>query len=278
MDFEFHASCSRAGTADYAELFSASFNGDKKLSPEYLRWLYEDNPHGKVIGVDAFAGGRLAAHYAIIPRHYKFQSREFLAALSVNTATHPDFQGKGLFTKLAQRTYENAADKGVKFVIGAANANSIHGFLKKLGFTELGQSRLYIGNALTPQSDGELGLSVDAGWLKWRLRNPARQYLHAKFKGKISVYSKIGMNIFNIGCLPGEHAATVESQCPRRSAAQSMMPVLSPYFGPTKMRSPSIPLKLQPSPWHIIWRQLDNSLPTDLAQRLVFDGLAMDTF
>jgi hypothetical protein len=54
--------------------------------------------------------------------------------LSLNTATHPQFQGKGLFTKLAAMTYEAAAAQGFAAVYGVANANSTPGFVRKLGF------------------------------------------------------------------------------------------------------------------------------------------------
>jgi GNAT superfamily N-acetyltransferase len=141
-DYVLVPSLERATVADYVVLFAQSFAGDNKLNASYLGWQYESNPHGKVIGMDAFLGDELAAHYAIIPRRYRLGVQIFDAALSVNTATHPQHQGKGLFTKLAAATYELAAQRGVKFVVGAANANSVGGFTRKLGFTALGQIRL----------------------------------------------------------------------------------------------------------------------------------------
>ena len=104
---------------------------------DYYRWQYEDNPNGKVVSYNAYYDGILAAHYAAIPVEMSFDGNIVKGLLSLNTATHSQHRGKGLFVKLAQLTYDYAQEHGYKYVIGVANANSTHGFLTKLGFYQI---------------------------------------------------------------------------------------------------------------------------------------------
>ncbi|MEN9544092.1 MAG: hypothetical protein RLZZ598_925, partial [Pseudomonadota bacterium] len=175
-EYAFVPALERASAEDYVHLFEASYGGDDKLSTKYLEWQYLHNPDGRVIGFDAFLGDELAAHYAIIPRCYTLGGAIFKAALSVNTATHPGHQGKGLFIKLAHATYQAAAERGVQFVVGVANAQSVGGFTRKLGFSEVGQVRLHSGFGAPARADEALDLKLSADWLSWRLANPSRRY------------------------------------------------------------------------------------------------------
>lgn len=130
----------------YAGLFSCCFPSAKALrSTEYLKWLYAENPDGEAFGFDAFDGDRLAAHYACIPVNVRLRGRHVNAMLSLNTATHPDYQGQGLFTRLAAMTYEHAADNNINVVYGIANSNSTSGFTEKLGFQLVSPLDSWIG-------------------------------------------------------------------------------------------------------------------------------------
>ncbi len=178
MEFE-RCGSSDTDLVDYAGLFAACFPGANKLSNRaYLRWLYVDNPAGKVVGFNARDNGRLAAHYACIPISVRYEGSDVRALLSLNTATHPDFQGKGLFTRLADLTYATGADEGNQLVYGVANANSTPGFLRKLGFGLVGQleSRIGIGQLGSfdwrKVGDTRFSLAWPQSHLEWRLANP----------------------------------------------------------------------------------------------------------
>lgn len=275
-DYRFVPALSEATISDYVELFSLAFAGDSKLTAEYLSWLYVENPHGRVIGTDAFDGDRLAAHYAIMPRKYVIGERHYSAALSINTATHPEHQGRGLFTKLAEATYSAAADGGVAFVIGAANANSVGGFTRKLGFEGLGQIRLYPGFDAPNPGQGELDLSWDADWLKWRLANPSRTYaVRRNGKGRFSISTRVKGIPFHLA----RRSEPANADAALAGTSGSLpLPGFAPVFGPTPPGGPALPLRYQPSPWHVIWRTLAPGLDADLPRRLRMDGLSMDTF
>lgn len=54
----------------------------------------------------------------------------FSAFRAVDTATHPDFQGKGIFKKLTLRAIEIAKDQGEDFIFNTPNSQSKPGYLK----------------------------------------------------------------------------------------------------------------------------------------------------
>jgi len=135
----------QAALARYGELFAACFSRQPRFGTEVLRWLYAANPDGHVVGFDAWDGGQLAAHYVCIPVRLVVDGVAERGLLSLNTATHPKWQGQGLFTRLANRTYEAAARDGYGSIYGVANANSTHGFVRKLGFQLVRPLRAMVG-------------------------------------------------------------------------------------------------------------------------------------
>jgi hypothetical protein len=79
-----------------------------------------------------YKDGTPAAFYGVYSCPLIFNKERFHAAQSGDTMTHKDHMGKGLFTLLAQKTYELAKELGVDFVFGFPNNNSFPGFQKKL--------------------------------------------------------------------------------------------------------------------------------------------------
>ena len=161
-------------------LFVDTFNWTSKFSREYLEWQYLQNPMGEVVSFNAFANdGTLAAHYAAIPIYMILDGKKERGLLSLNTATHPNHQGHHLFTMLADKTYQYAKEKGYKYVIGVANANSTHGFLKYLGFYLVAplDFKIGIGDIFkSPIIDNMNRVFWDIETLKWRLSCPEYKY------------------------------------------------------------------------------------------------------
>ena len=160
-------------------LMHLSFAGhSEKFSPEYLKWQYADNPVGQIVGFNAYKGDVLAAHYVAMPIYMNIDGKKTLGLLSLNTATHPEHQGKRLFTTLANKTYEYAAENGYKFVIGVANAQSTHGFIKHLGFKLIGPLIFKIGTGtnIYERKDYTFTRYWDKEIMEWRLKNPSMKY------------------------------------------------------------------------------------------------------
>lgn len=107
----------------------------------FLQWQYQHNPAGNVVMWLARdkETGELAGSYSVIPVRIKIDNREILASLSLNTMTHPRYRFQGIFTTLAEMTYKSCSELGITLTIGLPNANSYHGFVGALKFTDIGK-------------------------------------------------------------------------------------------------------------------------------------------
>ncbi len=167
---------SKENLQQYVDLFAVTFP-KTSFTLEYLEWMYLQNPQGNFIGFDAISNGKVVAHYACIPIEIEGFSQKCL--LSLNTATHPDFQGQGLFKELAQHTYDTHREL-FSCVIGVANGNSEKTFLKKLGFVKLGNLELRFG-ILNRGLDGSRLYSRNEAF--WRSQCPGRKLHLREFAG-----------------------------------------------------------------------------------------------
>ena len=172
------------------DLIYTTFGGEGP-SIETIRWQYLKNPLGKAVGFNAYFGPELAGHYVTIPTQAKIRGMVKKGLLSLNTATHPKHQKKGLFTKLANLTYEDGKHKGYEFVVGVANHNSVHGFTKKLGFQHVGmlESRLFLVPPQINDTNLDFAIEWNKEYLQWRLSRPNSNYSIRDRGGRIEIYA-----------------------------------------------------------------------------------------
>ncbi len=158
------------------------YKGKHTFTEDDFKYWYLDNPNGKVISYNAVYGDVIAAHYAIIPMKMEIEGRVAKGALSMATVTHPQHQGKGLFKKLAQITYENAKKEGCEFVVGVANANSFPGFIKHLGFYEVSQLDVLLGikDKIEPSSKKQFSVYGNMESVSWRINKPGEYLCRGK--------------------------------------------------------------------------------------------------
>jgi len=266
----------------YANLFAVCFPGARHLDRHYLRWLYQDNPAGSVVGYDAWEGDRLAAHYVCVPASVRLGGSHCRALLSLNTATHPQFQGKGLFTELAQRTYAAGLDAGFAVVYGFANANSTPGFVRKLGFqlvTPL-DSWIGIGRRYGIQWEAVARSAFARTWtpaeLAWRLANPANPVQSvALADGSCGFLAATGR--------PGIQAWAQLGGVAAPTSAGAWSPQLRVFIGKLPSGAAghgafvSIPKRLRPSPLNMIVRGLKEPVALD-PENLFVSFLDFDAF
>lgn len=245
---------------EYSELFAECFPGNSaRFTREYLEWLYVANPDGRAVGFDAREGDVLAAHYVCVPARARINGEVVSVLLSLNTATRPQFQGKGLFTKLAAQTYEAGAAGGYDGVYGVANANSTPGFIRKLGFQLVRplEAMVGMGGLGTAQRASSQPLSFERVWqpesLRWRCANPISP-VRSRTKGTLMQFCAPALPLVpayaELQLVPGAEA---------RSEAMPLSP-LRLYLGlvPDAQRGfrsyGSIPPRLRPSPLNLIYR------------------------
>lgn len=85
-----------------------------------------------------------AAFYGVYPCMVDFKGKKFLAAQSGDTMTHSKHVGKGLFTQLAQKTYDYCKENGFHLIFGFPNENSFPGFIKRLGWSHFDDMTPYL--------------------------------------------------------------------------------------------------------------------------------------
>ncbi|MGC4057591.1 MAG: GNAT family N-acetyltransferase [Chitinophagaceae bacterium] len=126
-------------TADFSRLtdmFALCLG--RRVDDSYFRWKYLENPSGPVVAFEAFEQDNIAAFYGVIPECYADGQEKFLAYQSMDTMTHPNYQKKGLFVKLAKHTYAAVQAKHPELlIVGVPGSNSFHGFVNKLDWKHL---------------------------------------------------------------------------------------------------------------------------------------------
>src|ERR1700712_1888504 len=125
---------SRENIKDLDKLHTAVYG--KTQPPDYFIKKYDTAYTGvEYTGYIAYNDKHQpAAFYGVIPCVVRFDEQLFLAAQSADTMTHPKYQYKGLFVKLANCTYKLCKDLRINFIFGFPNQNSLHGFLVKLSW------------------------------------------------------------------------------------------------------------------------------------------------
>ena len=124
MDQNWSARAYRNGDEEQIlELYSAVFGEitDKNKWLNEWKWKYKQNPAGEPIIWVACCDNKIVAQYAIAPVKIKFGDRTVTAAQSVDTMTHPDYQGRGIFVALTAEVFKEAARRDVAFIYGFPN-------------------------------------------------------------------------------------------------------------------------------------------------------------
>lgn len=113
------------------DLLAASLGRDDDPRFEALyAWKHEQNPFGPSLKVVAVDGDRVVGFRGLMRWRWQHGERVVDAVRAVDTATHPDYQGRGIFTRLTLHAVEELRAEGVGFVFNTPNSQSLPGYLK----------------------------------------------------------------------------------------------------------------------------------------------------
>jgi GNAT superfamily N-acetyltransferase len=135
----------------------------------YWDWKHEQNPFGTSLLLLAECDDKLVGLRAFMRWRLQVQGRTIHAAKPVDSVTHPDYQRRGIFTRLTQQACELSRREGIQFLFNTPNDNSKPGYLK-LGWQQVDALPLYV-KPLRPLSTGWRL----AGWKCGRKRIPEQQ-------------------------------------------------------------------------------------------------------
>jgi GNAT superfamily N-acetyltransferase len=110
-----------------------------RRTPELFGWKHFDNPFGRSIAVLAEADDRIVGLRAFMRWDLNtMQGSTIRCVRAVDTATHPDYQRRGIFRRLTEEALELAVAKDVDLVFNTPNEKSGAGYLS-MGWKEVGQ-------------------------------------------------------------------------------------------------------------------------------------------
>lgn len=116
---------------------SLVWNDDPRFT-ELYRWKHETNAFGPSPTWVAVDGDRIAGVRIFMRWEFVRGGQVLRAVRAVDTATDPDYQGKGLFTALTLHALEEMKAGGADFVFNTPNDQSRPGYLK-MGWREVGR-------------------------------------------------------------------------------------------------------------------------------------------
>lgn len=131
-------------TARILELLKLSLGeGSIPRDEAYWSWKHERNPFGASPALVAESDGQLVGLRVFMRWTWQRAGGEVRAVRAVDTATHPDFQGRGIFTRLTLDLVDRMKAEGVRFVFNTPNRFSRPGYLK-MGWSSVGRTSLMI--------------------------------------------------------------------------------------------------------------------------------------
>ena len=132
-----------------------------KKTDEVWRFKHVDNPFGKSLIIVAVENFKIIGVRAFMRWEWIRGEEIFYAFRAVDTATHPDHQGKGVFKKLTLKAIETGEMQGDHFIFNTPNSQSLPGYLK-MGWKQLGKLKIsvYFVNPIFWKIKNDLKYSV----------------------------------------------------------------------------------------------------------------------
>lgn len=107
-------------------------------SEDYWTWKHVKNPFGESPVWVAEEDKKMIGVRAFMRWNWRINNKQIRAIRAVDTATHPDYQGKGIFKSLTLGLLKQCNNEGIDLVYNTPNEKSKPGYLK-MGWVEAGQ-------------------------------------------------------------------------------------------------------------------------------------------
>jgi GNAT superfamily N-acetyltransferase len=164
--------------------------------PEFFRWKHEENPFGRSFMLVAEADHRIVGLRAFMRWRFEAAGRSVEAVRAVDTATHPEYQGLGVFSRLTKEALQRLREE-VDLVFNTPNETSLRGYLK-MGWRIVGQMPVWI-----------------------RVRRPVRF---------VSRIRSLGETDGSTGIVPRNEAETAERALSDGAAVSSLLSSIDPAY------------------------------------------------
>jgi GNAT superfamily N-acetyltransferase len=106
---------------------------------EFFRWKHFENPFGSSPMWIALDHDRIIGFRAFLRWEFAAPGGSSVSAVrAVDTATDPEYQGRGVFTRLTLGALDDLRRDGVRMIFNTPNQKSLAGYLK-MGWSEVGR-------------------------------------------------------------------------------------------------------------------------------------------
>jgi GNAT superfamily N-acetyltransferase len=104
---------------------------------EFFEWKHLENPFGRSLMLVAVRDGQIVGLRAFMRWRFRSAHGAVRAVQAVDTATHPDYQGMGIFSRLTRTALEMLSED-TDLVFNTPNEKSLPGYLK-MGWRSIGR-------------------------------------------------------------------------------------------------------------------------------------------
>lgn len=113
------------------DLLTASLGGGPagRRPPEFFRWKHLENPFGRSYMLLAETEGKVVGFRSFMRWRFELGGESVRAVRAVDTATHPDYQGLGIFRRLTTTAIEELRSEA-DLIFNTPNDKSLPGYLK----------------------------------------------------------------------------------------------------------------------------------------------------
>ncbi|MFO8155034.1 MAG: GNAT family N-acetyltransferase [Thiohalospira sp.] len=131
----------------------------------FVLWKYFQNPAGPIYGCCAEAESQLAGFYGNSPVRIKLDDHVVTGAQALDAMVLPEARRRGVFVRMARRTYRSIDADGLRPLYGIPNPISRAGLVKRLGWTYPGEIPVWV-KIVSPGAVGaRSGLEGPKAWL-----------------------------------------------------------------------------------------------------------------
>lgn len=125
-------------------LIATSYDREDDLTRlRYWRWKHEANPFGVSPCLVAESNGQLVGVRLFLRWTWRSGCRDVRAVRAVDTATHPEWRGRGIFSRLTMDLAAQMQRERVSFIYNTPNAKSLPGYLK-MGWVPVTRISLWV--------------------------------------------------------------------------------------------------------------------------------------
>jgi GNAT superfamily N-acetyltransferase len=243
-----------AQRSDYLRLLEDAW-GDLALTGPEFDWWFRENPAGSLMSV-ARMNGRVVGVAAHSLFHMALGDRRALASFSVHATTAEEARGRGIFEALERKHEEEAAERGVEFVLAFASTPTAPIFLGPLGWTNIGGVRVWarpwphlrgkprpVAHVERFRHPGDAAqdwpnhIVRDAGYLNWRFLESPRWYQAVAAAGSYAVLGHKehrGTRLAYVADLVGDPRLVLRACLSRVDRdARALLAIPSPRHRPT---------------------------------------------